>query len=138
MNHDVFRQLRLKDLVPTDHFLAVLLEYLQQSRVEVSLECVIVFDPFRLHEGLYRGVAVPLFAFVLIAADVHVRVGKKRGHLAEKTVENLVDLFASRIECGFEDSRTPFDGVGTRSASEFGVTNEPTRSVTRYVKLWNH
>src|SRR5688500_7562029 len=134
VNHDVFRQLRLQNFVPTDHLLAILLQDLEQARVEVSLERVVVLDPFSFHERLDRRIAVPLLAFVLVTADVHVFVGEERRHLAQKDVKKLVDLFASRIEGGLEDTRTPFDRVWTRSAAEFGITNEPARAVPGNIK----
>ena len=82
MNDDVFRQSWLENLVPTNHLLSVLLQNLQQARVEVSLQLVIVLDSFLLHEGLNRGIAIPLFTFVLVASDVQILVGEERCHLA--------------------------------------------------------
>ena len=69
MNRDVFRQLGLQDLIPTDHLLAVFLKDLQQARVEVSLQGVVVLDPFLFHVRLDCRISVPLLAFVLVAAD---------------------------------------------------------------------
>src|SRR5688572_13355293 len=138
VNHDVFRQFRLQNFVLTDHLLAILLQDLEQARVEVSLERVVVLDPFSFHKRLDRRVAVPLLAFVLVTADVHVLVGEERRHFAQKAVKELVDLFASRIERGLEDARTPFDRVWTRSAAEFGITNEPARAVPGNIKLRHH
>jgi hypothetical protein len=48
VDHDILRQLGLQDLVPANHLLVVLLKNLQQTRVEVSLQRVVVFDPFLL------------------------------------------------------------------------------------------
>src|ERR1051325_1161659 len=138
MNYDVLRQFGLQDLVPADHLLSVFLKDLQQARVEVSLQGVVVLDPFLLHEILDRGIAVPLLAFVFVAADMQVLVREERGHLAEKSVEKLVDLFARRIESGLEDSRTAFDRVWTRRAAELRVADKPARAVAGYVKLRHH
>src|SRR6185369_8634223 len=87
------------------------------------------------HERLDGGIAVPLLALVLVAADVQVVVREERGHLAQKRFEKLVDFFARRIEGGLEDSRATLDRVWTRRAAELGITDEPARAVTRYVKL---
>ena len=40
----------------------------------------------------------PLLAFILIATDMQVGVGKKRSHLAEKRIEKFVDF--SRVDPG--------------------------------------
>src|SRR5215217_3651544 len=135
MDYDIFRQLRLQDLVPADHLLAMLLQNLQQACVEVSLQRVIVLDPLLLHVSLDRRIAVPLLTFVLVAADVQVVVRKERRHLAQKRLEKFVDLFARRIEGGLEYTRPPFNGVWTRCATELRITNEPTGAVTGYIKL---
>src|SRR5215203_5590237 len=135
MNSNIFRKSWLKNFIPTDHLLSVLLKDLQQTRVEVSLQRVVIFDPFLLHVGLDFGVPVPLFAFVLIAADVQVIIGKERGHLAQECFEKLVDVLACRIECRLKDSRPAFDRVWTRSTAKLGMANQPACAVTGNVKL---
>src|SRR5215213_1662343 len=123
MNHDVLRQAGLKYLIPSNHLLLVLLKDLQQPRVEVSLQRVIVFDPLLLHVSLNRGIAVPLLAFVLIAADVQVVVREERSHFTEKRFQEFVDFFARRIERGLENSRAALNRVWTRCAAELRMTH---------------
>src|SRR5262245_7398354 len=97
MYDGVLWQFRLQDLIPTNHLLLMLLKDLQQSLVEVSLQRVIVWYCFLLHEGLDARIAVPLLTFIFIATDVHVGIWKQRRHLSEERIEKLVDLLARRV-----------------------------------------
>src|SRR5687767_3535956 len=137
MNHDVLRKFRLQNLVPTNHLLAILLKDLQEARVEVSLQRVVVFDSFLFHKSLNGRVSVPLFPFILVAADVHVCVGKQSCHFTKKGVEKLVDLFARGIESRLKYSRAALNRIWTRRTAEFRMANKPTRAVAGYVKLRN-
>ncbi len=128
----------MQNLVPTDHLLSILLKDLEQTRVEVSLQRVIVLDPFLFHVRLDRRIPVPLFTFVLIATDVKVVVRKQRRHLAQKRLEEFVDFLARGIESGFKNTGSSFNRVWTRRASEFRITDQPARAVTGYIKLRNN
>src|SRR2546423_14244027 len=97
LNHDVFRELRLQDFIPTNHLLSMLLQNLQQPLVKVSLKRGIVLDAFILHEGLDTWIPVPLFALILITANMHVSVGEECRHFTKKCVKKLVNLFACWI-----------------------------------------
>ena len=87
------------------------------------------------HEGLNAQIPVPLLALVLVAADVHVRVWEECGHLAEESVEELVDLLARWVERGFKDSGPSFYTIRPRRTSQLRVADEPTRRVARHVEL---
>src|SRR5262249_53241502 len=138
MDHDVSRQLGLQDLIPADHLLLMLLQNLQQARVEVRLQSMIVLDALLLHESLNRGIAIPLLAFVLVAADVQVLVREERRHLTQKRVEKFVDLLTCRIESRLEDAGPALDRVWTRRAAELRITDEPARAVSGNIKLRHH
>src|SRR5688572_10179952 len=96
---------------------------------------MIVFDSFLLHESLYVWITIPLFAFVLVAADVQVRIRKQRGHLTQECIKEFIELLACGIECWLEDSWTSFDRVGSRSTAELRVAHQPTGAVTRNIKF---
>ena len=78
---------------------------------------MIVFDSLLFHEGLNLRIAIPLLAFILITADVHVGIRKKRGHLAQKSIEKLVGLLAGRIESWFKDSGAALNFIRAGSAA---------------------
>ncbi len=128
----------MEHLVPADHLLAVLLHDRQQPPVEVRLQRVRVGEVVLLHERRDAFVRHPLLAFVLVAADVEVGVREERGHLAEEPVEELVDLFARRIERGLHDSPRALDAVRPRRAAELGMADEPAGGVPRNVELGHH
>ncbi len=96
---------------------------------------MIVFDAFLFHEGLNLRIAGPLLAFILIAADVHIGVRKKRGHLAQKTIKKFVGLLAGRIESRLKNSRASFNLVRAGSAAHLRITNQPARAVAGNIKL---
>src|SRR3984893_11364102 len=98
---------------------------------------MIVLNAFVLHEGLYLRIFVPLLAFVLISADVDIRVREKRRHLTKTRIENIVNLLARGIERRLKNSRSAFNRVGTRRTAQLRVTDQPTGAVTGYVKLRN-
>ena len=50
----------------------------------------------RMNAWMLR-VCVPLLAVALVAADVEVRIGKQRGHLAEELVQELEGALAGGI-----------------------------------------
>ena len=96
---------------------------------------MIVFDAFLFHEGLDLRIAIPLFALILVAADVHIRVRKQSGHLAQEPVEEFVCLFARRIERRLKDSRAALNLVRTGGAADLGISNQPARTVSGNIKL---
>jgi len=67
-------------------------------------------------EVLYGRAGVPLPRGDLVASDVHVGVGEERGHLAEETVEEGVDLLLRRVEDVVEDP--PFADQRERSGHD--------------------
>src|SRR5436190_5984493 len=95
--------------LPANHLLAMLLQNLQHALIKISLQSVIVLDAFLFHEGLDLQISIPLLAFVFIAPNMHVSVREKPRHLTQKSVEKLVSLFASRIECRLEDAGAALD-----------------------------
>ena len=106
--------------------------------IEISLQGVIVFEAFLFHEGLDLGIAIPLLAFVFIAADVDIRVGKQRAHFTKKAVEEFVCQFARGIERGLKDSCAPLNFIRTGSAAELRISNQPARAMAGNIKLWHH
>src|SRR5688572_22284368 len=134
MNKGVSGQVRMKDLVPADHFLAVFLQDLQDSLIEIRLQGMVILDAFFFHKGLNLRIPVPLFALVLVPTDVHVSIRKECGHLAQKHVKEFVGRFSSRIQRWLKDSCGAFNLVWTRSATQFRMSHQPAGSVARYVK----
>ena len=59
---------------------------------------MIVLDVMSLHPGLNVRIMVLAFAFYFIAADVEVRIRKKRCHLRDDGIEELVGPFLRRVE----------------------------------------
>src|SRR6185295_18897300 len=102
--------------LPANHFLTVLLKNLQDLLIEVSLQRVVVLNPFLFHEGLNLWIAVPLLAFILVAANVHVGVRKQRRHLTQKAVKEFVCLLAAGIECRLKNAYAALDLIWTRRA----------------------
>src|SRR5947207_10924332 len=108
-------------LFPPNHLLAVLLQDFQNPLIKVCLQSVIVLDAFLFHEGLNLRIAVPLFAFILIATYMDISIRKERGHLTQERVEKFVCLLAGWIESRFKDSSFAFNLVGTWSVAEFRI-----------------
>src|SRR5437868_3788538 len=128
----------MKYFIPADHFLVVLLQDLQDALIEVSLQRVIVFNVFLFQEGLDLRIAIPLLAFVFITPNVHVLVGKQRGHLTEKRVKKLVCRFACGIERGLKDSRAALNFVRAGRAAELWISNQPARAVAGNIKFGHY
>src|SRR5262249_9011177 len=105
---------------------------------EVLLKIHAVLDPFLLHERLDLLVLGPVLAVALVSADVHERVGKQRGHLAEKLVDELVDGFACRIKRRIHDSPGPLDLVWTRLTGKRRIADKPACRVTGHVELGHY
>ena len=84
LDHDVLRQVGLQDFVPADHDLAVLLQQLLHALVEVRLQPVRCLQVVLLANAWMRADCVPLLAVDFVAADVEVRVGEERRHLADE------------------------------------------------------
>src|SRR5581483_3206479 len=70
-----------------------------------------------------------------IAADMEIAVGKKPCHLADKLVEELVNVIIRRVHRRIEHAPLPLDLVRPRPARQFGVTHEPCRAVPRNIEL---
>ena len=96
---------------------------------------MIVFNSLLFHKGLDLRIAIPLLAFVLISANVHVGIREKSSHLTQKSIKKLVGLFAGWIESRLKNSCAALNFVRPRSAADFRVTNQPTGAVPRNIKL---
>src|SRR6185295_11583401 len=89
-------------------------------------------------EGLNLWIAVPLLAFILVAANMHVSVREQRRHLTQKAVKEFVRLVTGGVECRLKDTYAALDLVWTRCAAQLGMSNQPTCCVTGDVKLRHH
>jgi hypothetical protein len=69
---------------------------------------------------------------------VEILIGKQRGHLTKKHIQEFVDLFARWIEGWLKNSRPAFDRVWAGSTTKFRMPDQPTRGMTWHVKLRNH
>src|ERR1035441_6587527 len=76
-----------------------------------------------------------LEVIAVVAANVHVWIGKETGHFAEESVDEDISGFASRIEGGIHDAELVGDCVGTGRAAEVWIADQPTLDVTGHVEL---
>ncbi len=90
--------------------------------IEVRLKIRIGFHSMRLHEGLDLGIGVPLTAIHLVSANMKILIWKEFGHLRDKLVEELVSLFACRIDDGIRAARINF--IGSRPAGQFRISGK--------------
>ena len=84
---------------------------LQYALIEIGLQRSRVFQPMLLHELLDLWIGFPLFAVVLITADVDVFVGEQLRHFTQESVKEFVGLFACRIHGWIEDAEPAFNLV---------------------------
>ena len=138
LDDDVLRQVGVQDLFPAHHLLAVLGEDGGHPAVEVRLQRVVVGEALLALEGGDALALVPVLAVVLVAADVEVRVGEERRHLAQEAVEEGVDLFLRRVEGGVEDPPLVLDAVRAGQRGQLGMPDEPARHVAGHVELRHH
>ena len=135
LDHRFFRQRGIENLIPADHYLAVLPHNLLQVAAEVCLQFFITFQTVRAHEFLDLGICVPLLAVHLIAADVEVSVGKKFCHFPNEFIHQFVGAVLSRIHGRIENSPLTFDLIGPGKAGNFRISGEPAGGVAGHVKL---
>ena len=96
LNHNVLRQIRLQNFIPSFHALAVVRHNFFHALVEQCLQRGGVSDVVRFHELADMRLAGPGFRADLVAADVKVFVGKQLYHLADEAVEKPISGFFGR------------------------------------------
>ena len=138
MDHRSFGKIGMEDLVPADHFFAVLSDNFQNALIEITLQRMIVRDVVLFHERLDILVGVPVLAVVLIAPDMQIFIREQPGHLGEELIEEIIDRVAGGIEYRVHDAPVALDGVRSRSAAQFRVTDQPAGGVGRHVELRHH
>ena len=112
--------------------------YRLYSLVEVCLQVLIALHAMRTHELLNLRIGVPLLSIYFVTADVKILIGKKRGHLTDELVEELVCSLLGWVHCGVEDSPFAFDLIRARRTRQFGIPDEPGGAVPGHVKFRNH
>src|SRR5258708_6759657 len=122
----------MQDFFPPNPFLSLLL---QDSLIERGLGGVIVFDPFLLNEGLNLRIAIPLFALVLVTADMQVGIREEGSHLAQKNIKKFVGGFSCRVEGRLKDARGAFNLIRTGGTSQFRIADQPTGGVPGNIKF---
>src|SRR5712692_5516480 len=65
-------------------------------------------------------------------------IWKNPGHFADQVIEKLVDFLVRRVHCRIEYSPLPLDFVGSLSASQLWMTNEPRSAMSRHVEFRHH
>lgn len=117
LHHRFFWEFRIQDFLPADHVLAVADEKVLNALVEIGLQSAVAVECSLAEERLDARVRAPLPAVHLVPADVNVRIGKQRRHLAQKPVEELVNRFVRRIQRGIVNTVAERVGPGSRLAS---------------------
>ena len=138
LNDDAVGQVGAENFVPSQHGFSVLADDLLHSLVEIGLQIIVVLQAVGAHEFLDLWVGVPLLAVYFVASDVKELVGKEPGHLANKFVEKLVSLLASRIHGGIEHAPLALDFIRPRPAGQFGIADEPGSTVAGHIEFRNH
>jgi hypothetical protein len=128
----------MQDLVPSHHVLAVLLQNLEQPLVEINLQPVRPIQLMLFRERLDSFRILPLLPVHLIAANMHVRIGKQRRHLAKERIQKLICLLARRIHDVVEDPPRALDPRRPFHTHQLGISRKPARRVPRHIKLRDH
>src|SRR5690348_16565746 len=69
---------------------------------------------------------------------MEIRVGKKAGYLPDETIQKCINLLARGVERRLKDAPFAFDLKGPWRARKFGISDQPTGSVTGNIELGNH
>jgi len=138
LNDDVLWHGGTQDLVPTGHKLLVLANNSFYARGEILLQFLSGLHIMGAHIFLDLGIRAPLLPVHFIATDMEITIGKKSSHLTDKLIEKNVGFFAGGVHRGIEDSPFALDLVRAGRTCEFRVAYEPTRAVSRNIKLRNH
>ncbi len=128
----------LEDLVPADHGLAVLAEDGFDACIEIRLEVHVMFHPVCLHEGLDVGRVLPVFAGVLVAADVKIGIREEGGHFGKQFVQEGIDGFIGRVEDGVEYAKIALQGIGTFDAGQLRIGGKNGRGMCRDYEFRNN
>ena len=103
---------------------------------EVGLEGMIVLDIVRMHPRLNMGIRIPVLAVYLVAADMKVSIRKKRLHLTENGIDQLVCRVARRVQRRTQVvTLRPDQAMRCGTGRQLRISNQPAHGVARHIEL---
>ena len=135
LNDGILRESGAEDFVPADHLLVMVSEDFLDAGTEVRLEfdgCLVAVGG---HECLNLRVGAPLFTVALVAANVHIGIGKETAHFVEEGVEKFEGGLSSGVEGSILNAEAIGDGIGAGGTAEVWIADKPALDVAGHVEL---